>query len=459
MSKIRFLAALWAAKLSVPALKITRHNGTNFPGELALKICPDFLKHIGKPERIIAVTGTNGKTTVSNLVCDVLEKNGVKVLNNRAGSNIASGVATSLISGAGIFGRAKRHTAVFEVDERSSLKIYPFVKPKYVLITNLFRDSIMRNAHPAYIADILTQAIPRDAKLVLNADDLISAGVAPENERIYFGIDKMPTDVTECINLINDMRICPKCSAPLKYEYLRYHHIGKAYCPSCGFRSPEYDYWASGVDTKGLAMTFHGPDGECGYDLLSDSIFNVYNQVAAVALLRCLGYSHEQIKAGLTAIVASRYSAAHEGEIELIMHMAKEKNALACSRAFDYVSHRPGRKELFLMMNCLGDVKHWSENTCWLYDCDFEFLNDPEIAQIVCTGARALDYRFRLLLAGVPEDKIVCDGDEFSATQLLDYTPGDSIYMFYGTDSLALAYRVRDKIAQTARERSGKNEA
>ena len=45
MGKLRFLAALWAAKLSIVALKITRHNGTNFPGVLALRICPDFMKY------------------------------------------------------------------------------------------------------------------------------------------------------------------------------------------------------------------------------------------------------------------------------------------------------------------------------------------------------------------------------------------------------------------------------
>ena len=58
--KIRFYIALILAKLSIPALKITGHNATDFPGKLALKICPDFLKDIAKPEKIIAVTGTNG---------------------------------------------------------------------------------------------------------------------------------------------------------------------------------------------------------------------------------------------------------------------------------------------------------------------------------------------------------------------------------------------------------------
>ena len=48
MGKLRFLLALWMAKLSIPALKITRHNGTDFPGALAIRICPDFLRYVGK---------------------------------------------------------------------------------------------------------------------------------------------------------------------------------------------------------------------------------------------------------------------------------------------------------------------------------------------------------------------------------------------------------------------------
>ena len=104
MGKLRFLLALWLAKLSVPALKITRHNGTDFPGSLALKLCPDFLRYVGKPGAIIAVTGTNGKTTVSNLLTDILEADGKKVLSNRSGSNITSGISTALLRGCDLLG-------------------------------------------------------------------------------------------------------------------------------------------------------------------------------------------------------------------------------------------------------------------------------------------------------------------------------------------------------------------
>lgn len=454
MEKLKFIFAFLMAKISGPALKITGHQGTNFPGKLALRLCPDFLKHIKKPRRIIAVTGTNGKTTVSNLLCDILEKNGEKVLSNRYGSNINSGIATALIAGCDIFGRQKYRVAVLEVDERSTPRIFPWVKPETVVITNLFRDSIMRNAHPAYIADILSKEIPDTAKIIVNADDLIACSVAPENHHVYYGISPMESDVTECVNLINDMRICPQCHTELRYEYRRYHHIGKAVCDSCGFCSPAYDYSAEDVDFHNMTMRFRDSEKTVEYPLLSDSLFNVYNMVTVITVLREMGYSHEKISAAMrkSAIVASRHNEEQVGDVTLVMQMAKEKNALACSRAFDYVSGRSGEKELMLMMNCLGDAKHWSENVSWLYDCDFEFLNKPDIRCIVATGPRAMDYRLRLLLAGVPEEKIICVKDEMEAAESLPFVPGDQVYLFYGTDSFTYAQQVREKLVNLAKE-------
>ena len=296
MGKIRYYVALWAAKLSIIALKITRHNGTNFPGVLALRICPDFLKYIGKPQKIIAVTGTNGKTTVSNMLLDMLTMDGKRVMNNKMGSNINSGIASSLIYGASLGGRCRYDLGLFEVDERSALRVYPYLKPDYMLITNLSRDSIMRNAHPEYIRDILTKYIPKETKLILNADDLICCGIAPENPRVYFGIEKMDTDVTDCVNLINDLQICPQCHRRLEYEYRRYNHIGRAYCPHCGFKAPAYDYAGCHVDLDKMRIDVRDAAGIGHYRLLNESIFNIYNVVSAVALLREIGYSHAQIE-------------------------------------------------------------------------------------------------------------------------------------------------------------------
>ena len=144
---MRFIIALWLAKAVQLLLKILGKKATYFAGKVAVTICPDFLGRIGKPARIIGVTGTNGKTTVNNLLTDALEHLGVPVISNRYGSNINAGIATALISGSTLTGKPKKETAVLELDERSARLIYPYIKPDFLVITNLFRDSMRRNAH------------------------------------------------------------------------------------------------------------------------------------------------------------------------------------------------------------------------------------------------------------------------------------------------------------------------
>ena len=440
MGKLRFLFALWMAKLSIPALRITRHNGTDFPGSLAVKLCPDFLKYIGKPAHIVVVTGTNGKTTVANMLGDVLTAEGKRVLSNRAGSNIVSGISTALLKGCDLLGRVRPgyDLAVLEVDERSAPKVYPYVKPDYIAVTNLFRDSIMRNAHPGYIADILTRSFPRESKLILNADDLISGSVASENERVYFGID-------------------PKCAGKLRYEYRRYHHIGRAVCESCGFHSPDSDYLATKVDIAAHTMCIRESGVEYPYTLITDSLHNIYNIVTVIAALRQLGFDHETIARRMAEvkIPASRLSEERIGGVNVIMQMSKDKNALACSRNFDYIRSKPGRKELLVMMNCMGVAKSWSENPSWMYDTDFEFLNSDDVTCLVCAGPRAYDYKLRLLLAGIPEEKIRLAEDEFAALELLPLTPGDDVYILYGVDGMPLAHRVKAKLKEMLLAKEG----
>lgn len=460
MSKIRFFIALWVSKLAIIALKITKHAGTNFPGIVALKICPMFLKYAKKPKKIIAVTGTNGKTTVSNMLLDILTLDGYNVLNNKAGSNINTGIAASLIYGMTVFGKCKHRIGVFEIDERSALRIFPYLKPDYMLITNLSRDSIMRNAHPEYIANLLSLYIPNSTKLILNADDLISSAVAPENDRVYFGIDKMKGELNKCINLINDIQICPVCNHKLEYEYLRYNHIGKAYCPSCDFKAPEYDFTGFNVDLDKMFIDVKDKDGIGSYKLLNESVFNIYNVVSAVAVLRTMGYSHDKIEKFFRKleIVESRFEETKYGSRTLYKLLAKEKNAFATTRVFDYISTMEGDKEIILMNSCQGDMHHWSENTCWLYDCDFEFLNQDNIKNIILCGPRRFDHRLRLLLAGVPEEKLSFAEKEVEAPSKLKLFENDNIYVLYGTDSLNLGNKVSAMVRKLLKDKADKFE-
>jgi UDP-N-acetylmuramyl tripeptide synthase len=457
MGKLRFYFALWAAKLSVVALKVTKRNGTNFPGKLAVKLCPDFLKYIGKPGFIIAITGTNGKTTTSNMVCDILESRGERIIHNRMGSNILSGVCTSLIRASGFTGKCRYGKGVFEVDERSSLLVYPSLQPDYIVCTNLVRDSCRRNAHPHYIFDIINRGIPKKTKLILNADDMISSRLGKDNEKVYYSIDRLPGDKERPFNIINDMAVCPECHSHLEYDYVRYNHIGRVRCPACGRTSPRADFLVTEVDGAGKALTVNENGGVYTYPLISDSVFHVYDQLAAIALLRTMGLTNDELSEAMKPmkIVGSRYREDVAGGIKVISHMAKGQNAPACSTVFDSVRNAAGEKEVVLAIEDLHDNIETSENISFIYDVDFEFLGDDSIKRVVVVGKRAKDMYLRMLLAGIPEDRLFICSDDDKIADYLTYTKGRDIYLLYELYQIPLYKKLWGHIIRRLKETGG----
>lgn len=445
---LRFRFALLAGKLAMLAQRLLGMNASYFPGKLAIKLCPDFCGRIDKPEKIIAVTGTNGKTTCCNLALGALEDSGYDVLNNRLGSNIAAGVASSLIFGSTITGRAKKKLALFEVDERSSRLIYKYVTPDLLLCTNLFRDSIKRNAHTEYIFNFINSAIPEKTRLILNGDDVISGRLGHENPRVYFSLDPMATDKESCDNIVNDMSICPECHANLEFSNVRYHHIGKAHCPNCGFRLPDAKYKAD-ADTWNMTLTVSEGGRGFTYRLINDSIFNIYNELGVIALLREFGLTPEQINRSFekNGIVGSRYACEEKNGIKIVTNLAKSLNPVACSCVFDYVRREPGTKEVILILSGAAGTRESSENVTWMYDTDFQFLNQPEIKRIIIGGIRAEDIKLRLLIAGVSEEKLICTEKELDTTGFLKLDC-ESVYILHDLNFSGIAVKMKDTVKQ-----------
>lgn len=450
---LRFFIALIISKAAYLLQRLLGMNASYFPGRVALKLCPDFLGRIDKPETIITVTGTNGKTTCCNMLLEVLTENGYDVLNNKAGSNVDAGIATSLLVEANLLGRVKQELALFEVDERSSLKVYKYVHPDYTVCTNLFRDSIGRNAHAEFISSIIERALPDDTHMILNADDPISSMLKENNSRTYFSIARLPSDKESCENIINDVRACPKCGGKPEYEYVRYHHIGKMRCLNCGYASPAPDYCAV-PDRERRIISISTPTGVEEYPIISDSIFNIYNQVTAVSLLRTLGLNSEAIAKSFShmEIVKTRYTKKTEGGIDVITNMTKGQNPVACSIVFDYLRAEPGKKEVILMLDDLT-YKKTTEIMTWIFDADFEILRDESFSRIVACGVRVHDYHLRLLLAGVPEDKIRCVADEPDAPGQLLLDGTDKVFILHDLTTPEMTERVRDGVLAEIRKR------
>ncbi|MBS6316111.1 MAG: DUF1727 domain-containing protein [Ruminococcus sp.] len=427
---IRFYISVLGAKIMIKLMRLMKRNATNLPGEIMLIFYPDLLKHFDMPENVIAVTGTNGKTTVSNMIGNILKANGYDIINNSFGGNVDTGIASLLLDNCTLSGGFKKDTAVLEVDERSAARVLPYVKPDWLVCTNLQRDSMKRNAHTEFIFNILNSNIPEKTKLILNGDDLISSRLAEKNPRTYFGIDRLENENPTLDNLICDIVNCPVCGNKLEFAFRHYNHIGRAKC-SCGFSSPDIDFDVKASENNEAVIMHNG--NEERYKLPNNRITDLYNTVAAVTFSRTFGLSYEQVAKAMSEVkvVKSRYDSFNAGGKEVLVSLAKGQNPVACSGVCDFIRRESGNKAVIMILEDLYDSKRTSENIAWIYETDFEFLKGDDIKQIIVGGKRADDYMVRLLIAGIDKDKIVCCRNETDTPSHLKPELFDKLIIMY----------------------------
>ena len=427
---IRFYISVLGAKIMIKLMRLMKRNATNLPGEIMLIFYPDLLKHFDMPENVIAVTGTNGKTTVSNMIGNILKANGYDIINNSFGGNVDTGIASLLLDNCTLSGGFKKDTAVLEVDERSAARVLPYVKPDWLVCTNLQRDSMKRNAHTEFIFNILNSNIPEKTKLILNGDDLISSRLAEKNPRTYFGIDRLENENPTLDNLICDIVNCPVCGNKLEFAFRHYNHIGRAKC-SCGFSSPDIDFDVKASENNEAVIMHNGKEER--YKLPNNRITDLYNTVAAVTFSRTFGLSYEQVAKAMSEVkvVKSRYDSFYAGGKEVLVSLAKGQNPVACSGVCDFIRRESGNKAVIMILEDLYDSKRTSENIAWIYETDFEFLKGDDIKQIIVGGKRADDYMVRLLIAGIDKDKIVCCRNETDTPSHLKPELFDKLIIMY----------------------------
>lgn len=459
MKSLRFYLAMASAKATLLALRLFGRNGTSLPGSVAVKLCKNFLAEITPPKTVIAVTGTNGKTTVSNLLTHVLRDCGYSVTNNSLGTNIRAGVVTALLTDSTFGGKPKTDIAVLEVDERSSLLIYPYLKPDYLICNNIMRDSVKRNAHTEFIKYIIDSALPESTHLILNADDLICSTLAPNSlDRTYFGVAAEKPEHPAPEGAVRDIVYCPKCGGELRAEYLRYNHIGRLHCVECGFGSPEPDFTVTDIDRAGGSFTVTHNGESLIFPLVSDNIVNVYNACGVVAVLTTLGIDYEHIRSGLASasIVKTRFKTVESDGRKITIIMAKGQNPIACSRCISYVAKVPGEdKRLLMMYDDKADNINNVEHICWLFDCDYSPLADGSIGHILFAGPRSLDQYLRALMAGVPAEKMSVTREYKDIPRDFDTNGGREFYvlhdLFLEDEALVATHALTEKFKEEAK--------
>ena len=150
-------------------------KGSSLPGKYALKICPDILRRVELPKHIIAVTGSNGKTSTVEMIASILRAAGKKVVYNEEGSNQIEGVTTLVLTHSTLGGKMGADVLLIESDERYAAHSFKFFHPTEFVITNLYRDQLTRNGHPESVYDAILPALAPETALILTGDDPLSA--------------------------------------------------------------------------------------------------------------------------------------------------------------------------------------------------------------------------------------------------------------------------------------------
>ncbi|MBQ1826985.1 MAG: DUF1727 domain-containing protein [Erysipelotrichaceae bacterium] len=416
---MRFFLALIIGKI-ISFLGNITGRGSNLPGQIALKIYPDLFKRFKVSGTILAVTGSNGKTSTANMVSHILRENGKKVVNNAKGSNLTGGVASAMLSAAKMNGSIDADFLVLEVDERYSPLIFRDFQPDYLLITNLFRDQLTRNGNVDIIIEKLQQAIRKEVRLIVNGNDPISAQILPDNERVYYGMERFRLSETQSVNITHDAKVCPKCYGHMEYDYYHYNHIGKFHCPRCGYETPQLMYTAQETDDENGSFSINGHPVNTTYKAL----FNYMNITAAVAACNQLGLGLEQCTSSISrfVIMKQRYEEFEFNGRRALMILSKNQNPVSYDQSISYVlSLDEKKKDVIIVVN---NINHTHEkDTTWLYDISFERLKG-KVEHVICCGQRAYDLAVRFKLAGFEEDRIMIEPDVAKCSQSVAKTSG-----------------------------------
>jgi UDP-N-acetylmuramyl tripeptide synthase len=393
------------------ARRAGRGGGTSLPGKVLMRLEPDAIAELALrlPRGSAVISATNGKTTTAAMAAAILERSGIRLVHNRAGANMAGGVASTLLSASRSRQRIDGDLGLFELDEFWVDRVTPQLRPRAILLGNLFRDQLDRYGELETIADrwaAVVTTLPSDVGLVLNADDPLIADLGRERPgAVYFGVEDDSVALAE-MQHASDSKHCRRCGAAYVYDTVYLGHLGHYRCPSCGQRRPEPAIVAEHIELRGTrsaAFRLRTPAGTRDVDLPLPGLYNVYNALGAAALCLGLAIPLDVVVAGLHAVTAAFGRAEVVRVAGTDVSILLVKNPAGANEILRTLALETGDLDLLAILN---DRTADGRDVSWVWDADFEVLAG-RVRRVTCAGTRAAELALRLKYAGVPADRLV----------------------------------------------------
>lgn len=408
-----------------------RGGGTTLPGKVLLALDRNAISKLAGrlDEGSVVISATNGKTTTAAMVAAVLEQNDRPFVHNFAGANMAGGVAAALARVA--FKRGQRWQpegqtsdrsdlprngtvgtlGLFEIDEFWVNAVVDQLKPRAVLLANLFRDQLDRFGELETIADRWAEVVKANSTVfVLNADDPLVADLGRGSAKtVFFGLgdDKL---VRDGLQHASDSKHCRRCGSPYVYDAIYLAHLGRYHCPNCGVHRPNPTVTATNIELNGMRSVnfdLNIENKSVPIQLALPGLYNVYNAVAAAALCHTLGFTITQIQTGLNAVAPAF------GRAEVVQLNGRRavtlliKNPAGANEVLRTLTARDSELDLFGILN---DRIADGRDVSWIWDADWEQL-EGRVRTFTCAGTRADELALRLKYAGVPTKLIKVENE------------------------------------------------
>lgn len=393
------------AKVARQASRAAGKKGTDLPGQIARRVDKNILRKLASQvDEIVFISGTNGKTTTSNLIGHTLRANDIKIIHNNEGANMAAGITSAFI----LQIKPATKIAVIEIDEGSIPRVLNEVTPTMMVFTNFFRDQMDRFGEIDIMVNNIANAISnKGIKLLLNADDPFVSRLKIASDTIeYYGMKAHAHEFEQ--STMNESKYCPNCGQLLHYDYIHYNQIGHYHC-NCGFKREATKYEVSHFDlTPFINISIENEM----FNMKIAGDFNAYNTIAAYTVLRELGLNNDAIRRGFETYTSNngRMQYFRKDSKEAMINLAK--NPAGMNASLSVGEQLEGRKVYLMSLN---DNAADGKDTSWIYDADFEKLTRQDIEAIIVTGTRAEELQLRLKLAEV-NVPIILEKDIYKAT-------------------------------------------